>query len=330
MKQHPHSSVAITRQVCALFSLLFLLSSAVLAAPDPNFSDLPAGQIVHVKIFTTMLRPVRSQDYERDIEIYLPAAYVNDKTRAMRFPVAYLLHGSPGSPTDFTDHGRWQLYLEKTAKADDFLPPILVSPNGNYTAAAFGDSEWLNSADGENRFEDFIVTQVVPWVDQHYRTIATAQGRIIGGVSEGGYGAVNIALHAPSVFGNILALSGYYNNDGSGWARKTMGHNKDFIAYNSPLWFINSPAANAKFLSQWQLQHYFIASGLDENRYTTESAEMVDALRAHNISAHLCQVAGKHSWELWNTLFVDGIANLYSPEPPISAADPIQTKSGPQ
>jgi len=285
-----------------------------IAKSDPNEAsggDILTGQIVTVKLFTNLVKPLKSQDYERVIDIYLPAAYVNDVTKTQRFPVIYLLHGSPGYPKDFTSNGHWQIYLEQTAAANGFVAPILVAPDGNYTQAAFGDSEWLNSDDGQNKFEDFVVDQVVPWIDQHYRTIASAQGRVIGGVSEGGYGAVNIALHNPTVFSNVLALSGYYNNDGSGWARKMMGHNKEFLAYNSPLLFINSPEAQQKFAAEWQQQHYFIGSGLDENRYTTESAEMVDELHDHGISADICQVDGKHSWALWNTLFIAGITNIF-------------------
>jgi enterochelin esterase-like enzyme len=311
--------------------VLSVISLSVLKADPtvPTVDGTPVGQLVQVKIFTNIIRPLKPQDYEREIDIYLPAAYVNDKTHSLRFPVAYLLHGSPGNPYDFNKHGSWQILLEQTAQADDFMPPILVAPDGNYVGAAFGDSEWLNSADGSNRFEDFVDNQVVPWMDQHYRTIATPQGRMIGGVSEGGYGAVNIALHTPAVFGNVLALSGYYNNDGSGWARKTMGHNKDFLAFNSPLAYLNSPAAGTKLLTTWQTQHYFIGSGLDENRYTTESAELVDALHAHKVSADLCQVEGKHSWELWSTLFVAGIANIYSPEHAAQAASVPAAKQNP-
>ena len=213
----------------AAFSVIGAPTPAAAQAADGASITTSAGQIVIIKIFTNLLRPLRPQDYERDIDIYLPYDYIHGTDKNQRFPVVYLLHGSPGNPYDFVKHGHWQIFSEQAATANNFVAPILVAPDGNYAEAAFGDSEWLNSADSLNRFEDFVVDQVVPYIDQHYRTIATPDGRVIGGVSEGGYGAVNIALHNPAVFGSVIALSGYYTNDGSGWARRIMGHNKEFL-----------------------------------------------------------------------------------------------------
>jgi S-formylglutathione hydrolase FrmB len=45
----------------------------------------------------------------------------------------------------------------------------------------------------------------------------------------GGFGAMNIAVHHPDVFGFVIALEGYYNAEGSIW-----GTNKAYIQANSP------------------------------------------------------------------------------------------------
>jgi S-formylglutathione hydrolase FrmB len=322
-------------RVHSLFTVIILILIGSVFAPNTeaksSVSDddlTPNGQLFKVQIFTNIIKPLKPQDFEREVNIYLPAAYISDRTNRRRFPVLYLLHGSPGRPDDFFEYGHWQIFLEQSAAKYGYTPPILVAPNGNYTEAAFGDSEWLNSADGANRFEDFIVDQVVPWIDQHYRTIASQQGRAIGGVSEGGYGAVNITLHNPDTFSNVLALSGYYNNDGSGWARRMMGHNRDFLANNSPLAYINSADAEAIHTKDWSSVHFFIGSGLDEKRYTTESTEMVAQLNAHNVDADLYQLDGKHSWTLWNSLFDAGLKNIYASGKsvaPGSSTESVQT-----
>jgi enterochelin esterase-like enzyme len=321
MKQSSH----IHRALLAPLILTFLsfTSLAVHADNQPIVADgsvasqsdvaVPNGKMIKTTIFTNLVKPLKPQENEREVDIYLPAAYVHDVSKTQRFSVVYLLHGSPGNPTDFFKHGHWQVFLEQTAANEGFVPPLLVAVDGNYTQAAFGDSEWTNSADGENRFEDFVADEVVPMIDHEFRTIPTAQARTIAGVSEGGYGAVNIALHDPEEFGNVIALSGYYLNDGSGWARRIMGHNQQFLSYNSPLAFVNSPEAVTKFLLEWRKQHYFIGSGLDEKRYTTESKGLADSLTDHGIPNDLCQLDGKHSWELWNTLFITGVTDIFSP-----------------
>lgn len=273
--------------------------------------SLPPGTLLKIYIPTTLVRPSRPGDFKREVDIYLPAAYINDVGQDLRFPVIYLLHGSPGRPTDFEKNGHWPIFFEENLGTNSLGPAILVAPDGNYNAAAYGDSEWINSYDGRDRYEDFVVDQVVPYIDSHFRTIAVAKDRIICGVSEGGFGAVNIGLHRPTVFGSILACSGYYLNDGSGWARRIMGSDPSYLAYNSPYNYVDDPNALTKYLAFWRAQHYFIGSGLDEKRYTVESAEIADELKLHDIPVVLYQTNGKHGWGLWNTLFAEGLSSLF-------------------
>jgi enterochelin esterase-like enzyme len=313
-------SLRTTYTLAVATMMLATFSVTVNAAPDDiPVAQPPVGKYVKLLIFTNLVRPLKPQDNEREIDVYLPAAYVSDTSKLLRFPVIYLLHGSPGIPNDFNKNGHWPVFMELNTASTSLGPAILVAPDGNFTGAAFGDSEWLNSADGQDRYEDFLVDQVVPYIDAHFRTVAAPVDRTICGVSEGGFGAVNIALHRPGVFGYVLACSGYYTNDGSGWARRTMGHDKTFLAFNSPLTFVNDPDNITKNLSLWQSEKFFIGSGIDENRYTIESREMAEALKSHKIPVVLYQVDGKHGWGLWNTLFVEGLESLFPLHPSVTA-----------
>src|SRR6185312_464854 len=82
---------------------------------------------------------------------------------------------------------------------------ILVAPDGN--GKVYPVSEWANSFDNRQRMEDSLVNDLVPYIDKHYRTLADPAHRAIAGISDGGFGAVNIALHHPDVFGTALSLS---------------------------------------------------------------------------------------------------------------------------
>src|SRR5439155_26663983 len=55
----------------------------------------------------------------------------------------------------------------------------------------------------------FVSLDVVHAIDARYRTIAARNGRAIGGLSEGGYGALNIAMHSPQEFSLVESWSGY-------------------------------------------------------------------------------------------------------------------------
>src|SRR5205085_8706467 len=79
---------------------------------------------------------------------------------------------------------------------------IAVIPAAGSTAHYNG--EWAGP------WERDLVTRLVPWVDGRLPTEPSAAGRVIAGLSAGGYGAVDIGLRHPSLFGTIESWSGYF------------------------------------------------------------------------------------------------------------------------
>src|ERR1035441_2964672 len=77
---------------------------------------------------------------------------------------------------------------------------IVVMPNG-------GESFYINSFDGQERYEDFFIQELVPAIDRKYRTAANRGARGISGVSMGGYGALHLGMRHPDVFGSASAHS---------------------------------------------------------------------------------------------------------------------------
>jgi S-formylglutathione hydrolase FrmB len=118
-------------------------------------------------------------------------------------PVLYLLHGLPGAAQDAVDEGI-------TTLADDWIrsggaPFVLVAPDGN--SAVRNDSEWADSADGADTLETFVTGPVRQAVEGSRPR--DRDHRAIGGVSMGGYGALNIGLHHADLYGSIVSVSGY-------------------------------------------------------------------------------------------------------------------------
>jgi S-formylglutathione hydrolase FrmB len=138
---------------------------------------------------------------DQPVSIYLPAAYAREPQR--KFPVLYFLHG-------YSDSTPRHAAAEVAQKAMDALiakgaaqPMILVFPNGlNKYKGAF----YANSATTGN-WADYIVKDVVGYVDSHYRTMAAPEHRAIAGHSMGGYGALTLAFQHPDVFGSVYAMS---------------------------------------------------------------------------------------------------------------------------
>ena len=112
-------------------------------------------------------------------------------------------------------------------------PMILVFPDGRIGGSTYSDSEWANTRSGA--YESYVL-DVVRDVDARFATIAARGARVIAGFSMGAYGATNIALHHPEVFGNLQSWSGYYVETRTG---VFAGAGRATLAYNSPLHYVH-------------------------------------------------------------------------------------------
>ena len=131
------------------------------------------------------------------VRVLLPAGY--DQNTTERFPVLYLLHGAFGSSGDWTTRGDAEAITAGK-------PLIVVMPDGGqggwYT-------NWVNrGAGGPPEWERFHIDELIPWVDDHYRTIAARDGRAIAGLSMGGFGAMSYASRHPGLFDWAGSFSG--------------------------------------------------------------------------------------------------------------------------
>jgi S-formylglutathione hydrolase FrmB len=128
--------------------------------------------------------------------VALPPGY--DSSQA-RYPVLYFLHGLFENERSWSEHtGRqtWESLMSQ-GKIGEF---IIVMPDG-------GESFYVNSFDGHERYEDFLIQEFIPAIDRKYRTFANREDRGISGVSMGGYGALHLAMRHPDVFGAASAHS---------------------------------------------------------------------------------------------------------------------------
>lgn len=113
------------------------------------------------------------------------------------FPVVYLLHGYSGSYRD------WVRLAKNVKTLADQLNILIVCPDGGY-----GSWYWDSPADPSFKYETFMVSELIPWVDDHYKTIKDKKGRGITGLSMGGHGALYLAIRHQDVFGAAGSMSG--------------------------------------------------------------------------------------------------------------------------
>jgi len=194
-----------------MITVLFLLA---IAFAYPTSSLHTGGQLIVETIPGPSLRNNIFQiPTEQPIAVYLPPSYDRcDK----RYPVLYFLTGFGDLIQFYTTSGMFQGFLLKEAmdrliREGKVKEMVVVIPNGQ----TFVQGTFYANSSVLGNWEDFIVCDVVSYIDKNYRTIPEAASRGIAGHSMGGYGALNLAMHHPDVFGVTYGFCpGLFTPDG--------------------------------------------------------------------------------------------------------------------
>ena len=192
---------------------------------------------------------------ERIFSILLPAGYADSDAR---YPVVYLFHGGGQDHTAFMARAIFPALARKQEA-------IFVMPaaDRNYSAM---------SADGQARYNKYIATELVDYVDANYRTIASPQSRAIAGISMGGGIATMTALQHPQRFGIVGAFSA---------ALRMNTNDAVAAATGSPTYFYVSCGTADSLLSASQ-------------QFVKRLAEQKLAHEYHEIPG------GQHAWNVWD------------------------------
>ena len=221
------------------------------------------------------------------VDVFLPPGYATHPTR--RYPVLYLLHGIPGRPGAFLQTVRMGVVQDELVALHRARPMILVMPFGS--TGSFTDKEWANGVGADAAWETFLARDVVQAVDARYRTIRAGEGRALAGLSEGGYGALNIGIHHPGEFRVLESWSGYQRADDIG---SVFGHRAELLRQNSPLLTVGAaaPALRRARTSIW----FYSGTG---DRELAQNARFAGTLAGLRLRHRFFVVRGGHNWALW-------------------------------
>lgn len=202
------------------------------------------------------------------------------------FPVFYLLHGLSD------DHSIWGRRTSIERYVRD-IPMIVVMPDG-------GRSFYCDAVRGP-AYESHILRDVVGFVDRHFDTIATREGRVIGGLSMGGYGALKLGMKFPELFCSTVSHSGAL-----GITRADPEKIREDMRTEFPLIFGDNPAGGEDCL-------FGIAERADPNILPairidcgTEDG-LLEANRVFHAHLESLEIAheyeefpGAHTWDYWD------------------------------
>lgn len=167
----------------------------------------PTGSIVTETYTSRILRNNPLGDpAEREFPVYLPPSYFKNGSR--RFPVVYLLSGFTGRGimnlnVSFLSENIHQR-LDRLISQKKMKEMIVVMPD---CITKYGGSQYINSA-ATGKYEDYLIREIVPYIDSKYRTIPDGSSRAVCGKSSGGYGAVILAMKNPEIFRIMCSTSG--------------------------------------------------------------------------------------------------------------------------
>jgi len=206
-----------------------------------------------------------------------------------KLPVVYLLHGGGGGYRDWTN------YSDVAKFAESGL--ILVMPEGN-------SSYYTNSvAHPEDRYEDYIVSDVISDVESKYPVAPGRQNRAIVGVSMGGYGAVKNAMKHPELFAFAGGLSAAVDVPTRPFSIKRVSqwrfHSSIFGPSGSQTRRDNDPYALARSVDSSRMPYLFLTCGEQEGLLPA-NRKFAAILEERGFAYEFHTSPGDHNWLQWN------------------------------
>ena len=223
------------------------------------------------------------------MNVLLPAEY---ESSTERYPVLYLLHGYGD------DHTAWS-YMTNLSGYAAAHRIIIAMPDA-------GRSFYINAAaDPKARFEDFIVKDVVGFMDSGYRTIPLRRARFIAGLSMGGYGAAFLGLKHFDTFSAVGVFSGAV-----GFAREFPEgrHDAKMVAELEPVFGPKGspsrperdPFVMVEKVPAAEMPLLYIACG-GQDFLLNQNRAFVAMLASKKIPYEYREVSPRvHSWDFWD------------------------------
>lgn len=254
------------------------------AFPSPPASSGGAsGTVKELSLYSLSLR--RSTRYD----IYLPPHYPRQAAEGRRFPVLYLLHSPAAVPMGIFTRGAVAARADGLTAQGRMRAMIIVVPLGKSRAFA-GDTEWANTRAGP--FDSYVV-DVVRFIDRHYSTLADRRHRGLGGVSMGGYGAVNVALNHLPLFSVAESWSGYFTQTPTG---PFVGATRAQLDAASPTAEVRS---RARVIRRLGLRTWLYQGDHDDVSAAAMYA-FARQLRRAGSQVRSAVYPGGHNWALWS------------------------------
>ena len=268
---------------------------SMLLVPGPE-SDLYAVKDVPHGTLSKVWYDSPTLGLKRRMYVYTPPGYEGGYDT---YPVFYLLHGGGGDEDAWATLGRACQIMDNLIAQRKARPMIVVMTNGNpFDAAAPGEAPPRKEVEGEGifsmgsgRFEKSLVDDVIPFVEEHYRTKDGKSNRAVGGLSMGGMQTMNLAFDHSMVFDYYGVMSMGITDPGP----------------DGRSWFQNVDARlNSLKTTGYKL--YWVGCGTDDFLYDA-AKNLVSKLEEAGMEYTYRESTGGHTWSNWR-IYLSELAPL--------------------
>ncbi len=227
--------------------------------------------------------------------VVLPDGYAKGTER---YTTIYLLHGYNGKYTD------WVNQTELTRYASNYQF-IIISPDAK--------NSWYSNSITKPKanYEDYLISDLIPFVDKKYNTLTTKFSRAVVGLSMGGYGAAKLGLKHDSLFFFAGCLSPAIHvpfglEDSAILARRSKGSIQSikdiFGATRNSYWYENDVFSLAQKADTATVPFFYLAVGSNDGlpEILDLTYKFAVTLRKLGIRFELHETTGAHNWQFWN------------------------------
>jgi enterochelin esterase family protein len=274
----------------------------VTGAESMDTNEVPHGAVAEIFYYSTVLKTFRR------MHIYTPPGY---EAGNAKYPVFYLLHGAGDTDDAWTSVGRAGFIFDNMLAQKKIKPMIVVMPAGHQPGIPFGAPP-AEPAPTVNPFTNEFISDMLPYVEKHYRTINDRQHRAIAGLSMGGGQTLDIAFTHLAMFSQIgVFSSGAVLGGGRGRAPNAATANPaPPPAPPRPDW----EATHAADLNNASLKKgtklIWLSTGKDDGLIAATKST-VDILKKHGFAPVFIESPGAHSWFNWRNYLIEFTPQLF-------------------
>ncbi len=257
--------------------------------PETGVDFYDAQDVPHGAVRAHWYRSQVTGDWRRAF-VFTPPDY--DRDPARRYPVLYLQHGAGEDERGWSTEGRMNFILDNLLAAGAARPMLIVMDCGYATKAGAAPPADESGRRAANAFEDVLLEELIPAIDEAYRTLPDREHRAMAGLSMGGMQTLQIALTHLDRFAYIGAFSAPV---------------RDFDVQTSYGGVFSDPESFHR-----RVRLLWLGAGMEEQRIHSSVKACHEALEEAGIEHVFVETPGlAHEWQTWRKALYDFAPRLF-------------------